>query len=318
MQPVYRAGIGDRPRGIVRHHTRGGARRRERALGLEHGGEPRSAGDGFRELRGDVQSCKGGHTAKNVVCPAPANGCRTEVVIVRHRDKRLTLGGGQAREHRIAVVRLASRRGSRGASRAASAGRARRCRRRCAAPERLPAATATRPGFSVTSSNRPVSAVPERPKPREARGPRRRLPVRLPDLDQPVRDAAPPLRRAGARGCEAPAGRWIDEVRSGRSRGEARSRGTAPTVCDGVSPRGGQSSCGSSNGVASRPPSTMSQRKPSARSGCVSSRSKLLTRRSRALVPHRVEDRIEREERIAGEVHLRHQALVKARPNSEK
>ena len=54
-----------------------------------------------------------------------------------------------------------------------------------------------------------------------------------------------------------------------------------PLVCDGVSATQPmtQSSCGSSSGVASRPPSTMSNRNPRAQSGCVSSSSNVETSR---------------------------------------
>ena len=83
--------------------------------------------------------------------------------------------------------------------------------------------------------------------------------------------------------------------------------------------RSNQSSCGSSNGVASRPPSTMSKRKPSAQSGSVSveverADEPLAARR----IGDRVEDRVELEQRVAGEVHLRDEPLRNARPNSEK
>ena len=56
---------------VVRHEAGARARLRERALGLEHGGEPRASRDGFRQLLGHEQRCKRRHTAKNVVCPGP-------------------------------------------------------------------------------------------------------------------------------------------------------------------------------------------------------------------------------------------------------
>ena len=78
-----------------------------------------------------------------------------------------------------------------------------------------------------------------------------------------------------------------------------------PTVCEAV---GIKLISPSSNGVARRPLSTMSKRYPSAHSGSVSDKSKsrdepLL----RVFVRNRLEDRIERNQRIVREVHLRNQ-----------
>ena len=91
-----------------------------------------------------------------------------------------------------------------------------------------------------------------------------------------------------------------------------------PAVWEGVRPSASVM-CGSSSGVASRPPRTMSQRNPSAWSGSVSSRSKLLTRRLRA-ASSRTELKIGSNGKSgsSGKYICVIRRSVKARPKSEK
>ena len=101
---------------------------------------------------------------------------------------------------------------------------------------------------------------------------------------------------------------------SGHGRTMARN---GPTVCDGVMGRLTASSCVSKT-VAPGPRSTMSHSKPSAQSGSVRPRSNRAIIRCAGLrVGHRVEDRVLREQRVTGEVHLGHQPL-RERPAEQR
>ena len=67
----------DRRRGVGWDEPRRRAGSRERPLRVEHRGEPRPARHGVEQVCGDEQRRERRHTAKNVVCPAPAGGCRS-------------------------------------------------------------------------------------------------------------------------------------------------------------------------------------------------------------------------------------------------
>ena len=137
-------------------------------LRLEHRGEPGPVVDRGPDLRGREDRRERRHTAKNVVCPSPAGGCRIEASRrspARRRASPAPAGRAAREPGRRRSRRPRPGKYMRVAARFSSP-RAKTPTRRCGACS-PPSGHGTGPGLRVANAKRPPSTVPERPKPRK-------------------------------------------------------------------------------------------------------------------------------------------------------
>ena len=156
-----------------------------------------------------------------------------------------------------------------------------------------PSPVGSGPGLTVAIAYPPSGPVADRPKPRKpatadvdrsariVRMGEATVRVGLPRLDERVGQAVAVAVEHAPGDHDAAGGVRRHHVRAVRPRQDQVAGTDRPSVTVSA-PASGQSSCGSSIGVAARPRSTMSNAKPSAQSGRVASQSKREISRSRA------------------------------------
>ena len=172
-----------------------------------------------------------------------------------------------------------------------------------------------RPGLSVTISQPPSSSVGAAPEAAEAPPPKRAVaaPACQVSISASGTGVARAVEHAAAdrdRALGAAARR-----RSGPSGHGSPIEKYGPTVCDGVVPGISRRPAGSRSRRAGRCPTG---RRAPTRARCASRSNARDQPLARLRVAHRVEDRVLREQRVAGEVHLRHQPLGERAPEQRE